>query len=414
MPWLLTLVALVAMASPAAGAARLEIGIASGHPGERVSFEVRAYGAGIAGTQNDIRFDARTRVARRSEFRPDCRAGPELALSGPASSWRAAAYALIATQAWAKEQPLGLAFRPRGCTYGVDCDGLLVLALYSGGDPIPDGAVVYHCAVEIAVDAPPGTYPLVCDLPGASDTNGSPLATTCGDGAIVVVPLGEPAVPTWTPRPTSTALPTPTATIIRPPTRNPSPSPAPTACAPPCGSITVSDASGFPGELVPFSVRFTQGGVAISELIIAIRSAAVSFAEADSDIVRCLATEKAVTAAEFHLCLGRGVCARLTLSDEMPAEDVVLACEVEIDAGARPGRYPFEIVFAYGHDGPGRIDMRSQAGELLVRGAAAGGGGGCQVGPPTGCCTLAGWALVPVLLRGRKAISRGLRRRLRS
>ena len=53
-------------------------------------------------------------------------------------------------------------------------------------EPIPDGAVMYTCEVEIAASAAPGHYLLSCAYPGAAAPNGSPLASSCADGVLTV------------------------------------------------------------------------------------------------------------------------------------------------------------------------------------------------------------------------------------
>jgi len=100
-------------------------------------------------------------------------------------------------------------------TFTLACDEagfctLRALVFSSGNpDPIPDGSVLYSCEIGVALNAPPGTYPLVC----ATSAN-QELSAACVDGSIVV---GE--VPTASPTPTQTPLPPPaTVTITVTPT----------------------------------------------------------------------------------------------------------------------------------------------------------------------------------------------------
>jgi MYXO-CTERM domain-containing protein len=52
-------------------------------------------------------------------------------------------------------------------------------------DPIPDGATLYTCDVEIAAGAS-GSFPLTCANPGAGDPDGVRIGADCTDGAITV------------------------------------------------------------------------------------------------------------------------------------------------------------------------------------------------------------------------------------
>jgi cysteine-rich repeat protein len=131
----------------AAGAVHLDVGSASGAPGESVTFSVSLDSEGemVTGIQLDISFDPLTTIT-------GCMPGGVL--------------------------------RPIGCTPGVDCTVFRFLQLSTG--PLPDGTN-RTCTVDISAAAPDAVYPLTCSNQGASDASGTALPTTCSDGAITVV-----------------------------------------------------------------------------------------------------------------------------------------------------------------------------------------------------------------------------------
>jgi MYXO-CTERM domain-containing protein len=146
--------------------ASILIGSATGEPGSTVDVDVSLDTNGeaqVAGTQNDITFDSAARIAAKENGKPDCTVNPEIEKGGTS-----------------------FAFQPSGCTPGEDCNGVraLVLAL-DNTDPIPDGAVLYTCKIEIASDAT-GEFPLTCSNPGAGDPDGERLGVDCSDGTITV------------------------------------------------------------------------------------------------------------------------------------------------------------------------------------------------------------------------------------
>jgi hypothetical protein len=119
----------------------------------------------VAGTQNDIAFDADARIAADGD-EPRCTVNPEI-----------------------EKDDSTFAFLPAGCTPGVDCTSVRALILsFANLDPIPSGSALYSCEVEIAEDAT-GSYPLACSAPGAGAPDGTRLGADCTDGTITV---GEP------------------------------------------------------------------------------------------------------------------------------------------------------------------------------------------------------------------------------
>ena len=146
--------------------ATIIIGEAVGEAGTTVTVERVATATDriqVAGTQNDITFDAERSSSPETTIPPGI-VNPEI--NKPATTF---------------------AFQPPGCTPGTDCTGVraLVLAL-ANVVPIPNGSVLYTCQIAIADDAADGTYPLTCTNAGASDPVGGIVATSCVDGEVVV------------------------------------------------------------------------------------------------------------------------------------------------------------------------------------------------------------------------------------
>jgi hypothetical protein len=220
-----------AQAPTLASDATIEIGTASGMPGEDVEFMVTLHvrNVEIPDTQNDISFAPPLRIAARATGKPDCRANPDL-----------------------HKSLSGFVFQPRGCVDSNSCT--TVRALVGPGNvdgdevPIPDGAELYRCRVTIAADATAGSYPLPISNFVVANLSGYLLPADGISGAIVVEPrAGSPrptSKPTITPTPTATATPcdpvlgcaTPTPTLASDVT------------------IEIGTASGVPGEDVEFAV----------------------------------------------------------------------------------------------------------------------------------------------------------------
>ena len=161
----------VLSASPAAaivvGTAAAEAGMVASLP---VSIDVLD-DALVAGVQVDLGFDAATPVALAGT-RPDCTV--------------AAAIGKEATS---------FAFLPTGCTPGDDCTGVRAFVLsLANADPLPDGALLFTCAVAIAADATPGSYPVTATQPRASGPLGEELPALAVGGAVVVED-GPPPLP---------------------------------------------------------------------------------------------------------------------------------------------------------------------------------------------------------------------------
>ena len=127
-----------AAAPPTAPAARsgepqIVLGKVSGAAGQKVKVNATLHtgGENLAGTQNDIGFDpAQISIPAKSNGRPDCAANGALGKEGTAFS-----------------------FLPAGCKQG-SCNSVRALVLsLSDVAPIPDGAMLYTCTVQIAPSA---------------------------------------------------------------------------------------------------------------------------------------------------------------------------------------------------------------------------------------------------------------------
>ncbi|GIW45767.1 MAG: hypothetical protein KatS3mg077_3049 [Candidatus Binatia bacterium] len=176
-----------------------------------ITVKLAAGGQQIAGTQNDIVFDANVRVKARSNGRPDCAVNPDI-----------------------NKNSTSFAFQPSGCS-GETCTGLRAIVFASDNvDPIPDGSVLYTCNVTVA-----GSGTLNVANARGSDPNGQAVAgfggregNVCVRGAQPPTPTPTEALPTLTP--TITVPPaTPTFTSTPPPTNTPTTrataTPSPTA-----------------------------------------------------------------------------------------------------------------------------------------------------------------------------------------
>ena len=152
--------------TPMPSPARLTASTVVGHPGQRVSVTVSldTAGRGISGVQNDLIFDPRTRVAVGAHGRPDCAVNP--AIDKPAA---------------------GFAFVPTDCASTGDCRRMRAIVLsYENIDPIPTGAVLYTCHVDIAPDAEPGSYLLAVEDVVASSPLGKRVPVVGEAGRVEV------------------------------------------------------------------------------------------------------------------------------------------------------------------------------------------------------------------------------------
>lgn len=171
----IVLVALIAVLN--GGAARADVviagGTSTGAPGTAVAFPVLLHTGGVAvgSTQNDVTFDPlHTPIRALPSGDPDCTVGS--AITAPIADF---------------------SFEPPGCT-GAACTGVSAI-VFSLLTPIPDGAVLYTCTVDIAAGAS-GTYPMVIGNASSASPTGDSLPTSGSRGAVIVTSTAPiPVIP---------------------------------------------------------------------------------------------------------------------------------------------------------------------------------------------------------------------------
>jgi hypothetical protein len=193
-------------ASAAHAAVSINVGSASGAPGDLVTFSVTLTadaGEQVLGTQNELGLDAAgVAFAAKVNKKPDCSVNPAIfkTLSG---------FAFLA-----------VGTPPVTCdpTAGA-CTGVRAIVAPGLGDEdvalIPTGSLLYTCKVQIAADAAGGITPITIDHVRASDPNGVVIEGVTGNpGSVTVI-----VAPTATETPTATLTPEPTLTPL--PTNTP-------------------------------------------------------------------------------------------------------------------------------------------------------------------------------------------------
>ena len=135
------------------------VGNALGVPGGTSSFTVGLEtNASIAGTENEIQFDASAPLAF-----VDCQVDPSI------------------------NKSLFLSLRPTSCIPGTNCTAMKGIVINLANlDPIPNGSTMYSCDVAVFASAVPGDYLIDCFNPGASDPVGNAIPTQCSDGTFTV------------------------------------------------------------------------------------------------------------------------------------------------------------------------------------------------------------------------------------
>ncbi len=172
---------------PPSGGARIEIGSAAGVPGGTVEIEVRlASNTSVAGTENDITFGPGVFVPEVPIGSRTCRRNGSPCVTDADCIGECKIEDCEVNPALVREASL-FRFLPNGCTPGVDCTGLDTLVLsFQDLSPIPNGAVLYTCRVQIAADAPIGNSTLSCSGAGAGSPQGDSVASTCVDGSVQI------------------------------------------------------------------------------------------------------------------------------------------------------------------------------------------------------------------------------------
>lgn len=175
-----------------------------------ISVTLQTQGAMIAGTQNDLAFDATNiPVARHCTKSANAQITCSVDADCPAGdtcSLKPACYVNPDIDKGATS----FAYRGApGCT-GPACGGLRALVLSTGNvDPIADGSVLYTCKVNVAAAAT-GSFPLTLSGIIASDPDGQPVTSTGVNGAINLGTVDNTPTPTTggggTPTPTTPPL----------------------------------------------------------------------------------------------------------------------------------------------------------------------------------------------------------------
>jgi hypothetical protein len=177
-----------------AGPPRVIVGDVRGNRGDRVPVELRLRSGAmpIVGLQADLIFAASARIAARANGKPDCRFGDAPSFAGFSS----------------------LSFQPPGC--GVDdCTAIRAILLTTDIVPIPDGAVLLTCSVDLAAGAPPGVSAFALSNLRAATHQGMPEPLAGEPGTITIdgAPLATPVDPDAG---EGTATPTATGIVLTP------------------------------------------------------------------------------------------------------------------------------------------------------------------------------------------------------
>ncbi len=166
----------------AAALPSVDVGSATGDPGQQVTFAVTlsTAGASVAAVGADIAFDSiNTPVAATGTGEPDCM-----------------------VNAGIDKEATAFFFQPPGCA-GSACTAVRAIVIsFTNLAEIPDGSVLYTCNVDISPGAAAGSYPLTISNVQMVTPDIPPqlIDSTGTDGQIVV--SGPPPTPTASPTPT--------------------------------------------------------------------------------------------------------------------------------------------------------------------------------------------------------------------
>lgn len=318
-------VAAVTLLWSSANAAIVNVGDASGEPGQTVALDVSLDSQTdvVAGLEGEIGFGAGVAIAAKTNGRPDCTVNPDISKEATAFS-----------------------FQPSGCT-GAACLRVKALVLSLGNvDPILTGSRLFTCNVVIASDATPqSTAPLMCTNARSSDPDGVALTTTCTDGAVAI----------------GGVLPTPTE-------------------GPPAVTIVIGSAEGQPGTTVGVNISLDTmnlGDVAGAENEVTFAAARIlAKTNGRPDCLVNPDINKEATAFSFQPsgCTG-DACLRvkaLVLSlgnvDPIPNGATMYTCQVGIPSNATPGQcFPLTCSAPRSSDPDGvAVDTVCTDGEVCV------------------------------------------------
>ncbi len=162
---------------------------------------------GVAGTQNDIAYDATAPILATGGTCAMtglcCTSDADCTTTGDSCAAPSKPVPACCVNPTIMKSGSSFAFEPPNCT-GSACTGIRALILSTSNvAEIPTNSRLYSCAVTIPASAALGTsYKLACSGAGSSDPTGVQLSTDCTDGAIVVgqpTATASPALPTATP-----------------------------------------------------------------------------------------------------------------------------------------------------------------------------------------------------------------------
>jgi hypothetical protein len=322
--------------------AELEVGSATGVPGDEVEVPVTLHTGGqvFNSFQNDLLFDPNTPIAVTPDGVPDCTVNGTI-----------------------HKEAAAFAFQPPGCA-GAGCTGIRALVFSMNNFvPIPDGVVVYTCRVQISRDAPAGTYPLSPLRILGSDATFNGVLMRGTNGTIVVTSNGTPR-PTPTPKPTRTPTPTMFGT-------------------PGTAKIVLSNITGMPGDEMSVAATLETAGAPVSGIQndITFDSANVPIAanaDGSPDCSSSQSNKRVVFAFLPNPCTG-GECTMVRAevfaiagTDLIPNGSVLYACKVAISPVAPPGIYPLTISNLAASDPIGNgLPLLGTSGQVTVIGHAS-------------------------------------------
>lgn len=158
----------------------VSVGAATAGPGDSVALGVTLTSGAypVAAVQADVILDPGIAIAATLNGKPDCAVNADI-----------------------NKQATAFSFLPFNCQPGVSCTGMRALVLaVDNVDPIPDGAVLYTCRVQVDSHAPPAMYRVLLLYAVASDPTGEAWNIVLNNGEIdVFTPPGATPIPTWTP-----------------------------------------------------------------------------------------------------------------------------------------------------------------------------------------------------------------------
>ena len=173
---------------------------------------------GVAGTQNDITYDANAPILATGGSCAMtglcCTSDADCTTTGDTCAAPSKPIPACCVNPTIMKSGSSFAFEPPNCT-GTACTGIRALILSTSNvAEINTGSRLYSCAVAIPSSAANGTsFALTCSGPGSSDPTGVQLTTACTNGAIVVGSQPSPTATgggVATPTPTKAGGPTST------------------------------------------------------------------------------------------------------------------------------------------------------------------------------------------------------------